>query len=78
MSEPTQCQWCGADVNHTFHNDAGEPVLHLFCCQTSQWHSGPWHIGNQCRERCAEQMRRLRQTESRAVRSAVDFVTEGG
>ena len=75
MSEPT-CQWCGASLNHTFHNDAGEPVLHLFCCQTSQWHNGPWHIGNRCRERCAEQMRRLREVAQVAVNFYIDSVTE--
>ncbi len=59
MSEPT-CQWCGAGVNTVCRNDAGETVLYLFRCQTSQWAVGPWHIGNECKERCAEQMRRLR------------------
>ena len=76
MSKPT-CQWCGASVNHTFENNAGEPVLYLFCCQTSRWHNGPWHIGNQCRERCAEQMRRLRAMNDRAVQATVAAVTKG-
>ena len=76
MSEPT-CQWCGAGVNHTFENNSGEPVLYLFCCQTSRWHDGPWHIGNQCKERCAEQMRRLREMNDRAVQATVAAVTKG-
>lgn len=76
MSEPT-CQWCGAAVRQVMRNDAGEPVLVLFVCQSSQWYDGPWHIGNHCQVRCAEQMRRLRRMNYRAVRFAIDSVTEG-
>ena len=75
MSE-RKCQWCGAGVNTECKNEAGETVLYLFRCQTSQWAVGPWHIGNQCRERCAEQIRRLRAMPFVAVQ--IDSVTEGG
>lgn len=81
MSEPT-CQWCGAGVKTRFcEPDTGFTQMILFHCDAEYypqegdeaWSRRPTL---KCGQRCAEQMRRLREMPVVAVQ--IDSVTEGG
>jgi hypothetical protein len=83
MSDPTQCQWCGASVKLRFcRPDTDVHQMLVFACDV-EWYAEegdnawPRRAPLKCGQRCAEQMRRLREARNKSVQLAIDSVTEG-
>lgn len=85
MIEKT-CQWCGAPVSNWFREEDMEDInvtkLVVFACGVEWYENSGMHAWSrkptrECGQRCAEQMRQLRQWRVDAVQYAVDRVTEG-
>ena len=81
MSEPT-CQWCGAGVKKRFCQPESDIIqMILFRCDVEYYPqeseaAWPRRPTLKCGQRCAEQMRQLRQVRDSLVQLAIDSVTK--